>query len=229
VPGVTVPPPAPGSPSVRFLDRSDAGWQLAERLERYRAADAVVLGLPRGGVPVAYQVATSLDAPLDVVVVRKLGVPFQPEVAMGAIGESGTRVLDDRVIARAGVSPDAVAGVERRERLELAARTDRYRQGRDRIGLAGRTAVVVDDGVATGSTAAVACRIVRALGASRVVLAVPVGPASVLHAFDGADDVVAVSSPRDFEAVGRYYVDFSPTGDDEVLELLDRVARHRAG
>jgi putative phosphoribosyl transferase len=223
------PTPTPVGWGGRFVDRADAGWRLAERLERFRAADPVVLGLPRGGVPVAYQVATSLDAPLDVIVVRKLGVPFQPEVAMGAIGEDGTRVLDPGIIGRAGVTDAELAEVERRERQELALRLDRYRRGRERIDLAGRTAIVVDDGVATGSTARVACRIARLLGASSVVLAVPVGPAETLHGFEEADEVVAVVAPRDFVAVGNYYDDFAPTADDEVIVLLDRVARRTRG
>ena len=214
----------------RFVDRADAGWQLAERLERFRDVRPVVLGLARGGVPVAYQVAAALDAPLDVIVVRKLGVPFQPEVAMGAIGESGTRVMDERITAQAGVTEAEVAEVERRERHVLAERIERYRRGRRRVDVAGRTAIVVDDGMATGSTARVACRIARLLGASSVVLAVPVGPAEALHGFGEADEVVAVSAPRDFVAVGHYYDDFSPTGDDEVVVLLDRAARWaRAG
>jgi len=209
----------------RFADRGDAGWRLAERLERFRPARPVVLGLPRGGVPVAYQVAAALDAPLDVIVVRKLGVPFQPEVAMGAIGEDGARVLDRDIVARAGVTPEEVAEVERSERLELAARLRRYRRGRDRVDLTGRVAIVVDDGLATGSTARVACRIARQLGAASVVLAVPVGPAETLSEFDEADEVVAVSIPQRFVAVGQHYVDFSPTGDDEVVVLLDRADR----
>jgi len=211
----------------RFADRAEAGWLLGERLERYRLADPVVVGLPRGGVPVAYQVAAALDAPLDSIVVRKLGLPFQPEVAMGAIGEDGVRVLDSEVVARAGVGHAEIAEIERREQAELALRLRRYRRGRERVDLTGRTAVVVDDGVDTGSTARVACRIARALGAARVVLAVPVGPSGTLDGFPEADEVVSVVEPGDFVAVGQFYVDFSPTGDDEVVVLLDRAARRR--
>jgi putative phosphoribosyl transferase len=209
----------------RFADRSDAGWRLAERLEQYRGSNAVVLGLPRGGVPVAYQVASAIDAPLDVIVVRKVGVPFQPEVAMGAIGEDGVRVVDERVMAQAGVSVAEFAEVELRERAELETRLRRYRRGRDRIDLTGRIAIVVDDGIATGSTARVACRIARMLGAAKVVLAVPVGPPETLRHFPEADEVVAVAEPGDFRAVGYHYDDFSPTSDDEVVVLLDRAAR----
>jgi putative phosphoribosyl transferase len=210
---------------VTFVDRADAGWRLAEALEPYRGQDVVVLGLPRGGVPVAYQVACALDAPLDVIVVRKLGVPFQPEVAMGAIGEDGVRVLDSAMVARAGVSESELAEVERREEELLGARLRRYRRGRDRVDLHGRTAIVVDDGVATGSTARAACRIARLLGAARVVLAVPVGPPSAFRDLPEADAVVAVEAPADFRAVGFHYEDFSPTSDDEVVVLLDRAAR----
>ncbi len=209
----------------RFVDRADAGWQLADRLAAYRGRDVVVLGLPRGGVPVAYQVACALEAPLDVVVVRKLGVPFQPELAMGAIGEDGVRVLDRDIIVQARVTGDELAEVERHEQLALADRLKRYRRGRDREDLRGRTAIVVDDGVATGSTARVACRIARALGASRVVLAVPVGPRDSLRHVPEADEVVTVMEPEDFRAVGVYYRDFSPTSDDEVVVLLDRASR----
>lgn len=209
----------------RFADRADAGWKLADRLEAYRGLDVVVLGLPRGGVPVAYQVACALDVPLDVVVVRKLGVPFQPEVAMGAIGEDGICVLDRDIIERARVTDDELAEVRRREEQVLERRLARYRRGRDRVDLRGRTAIVVDDGVATGSTARVACRIARGLGASRVVLAVPVGPPDTLHHVPEADTVVAVDEPEDFRAVGYHYQDFSPTSDDEVVVLLDRASR----
>jgi putative phosphoribosyl transferase len=225
----------PGSRSMmpvgpgRFRDRADAGRLLAERLECFRSARPVVLGLPRGGVPVAYQVASALDAPLDVIVVRKLGVPSQPEVAMGAIGESGVRVLDRRVLDQSGVRARELAAVEGRERQALAACVQRYRRGRERTELDGRTAIVVDDGVATGSTARVACRIARLLGASPVVLAVPVGPAETLRSVGEADAVVAVKEPASFVAVGYHYVDFSPTGDDEVVLLLDRSAEPDPG
>ena len=210
---------------LRFADRADAGWQLAERLERFRGSRPVVLGLPRGGVPVAYQVACSLDAPLDVIVVRKLGIPYQPEVAMGAIGEDGVQVMDQRIMAQCGVNERDVASVEAHEREVLEARLRRYRRGRERIDLTDRVAIIVDDGVATGSTAKVACRIARLLGAARVVLAVPVGPRETLANVPEADEVVAVSEPADFTAVGRHYLDFSPTSDDEVVVLLDRASR----
>jgi putative phosphoribosyl transferase len=212
---------------VVFEDRVDAGKRLARELEALRGQDVVVLGLPRGGVPVAAVVAEAMDAPLDVIVVRKLGVPFQPELAMGAIGEGGTQVLDRNLVARARVSDDEIEAVERRERRVLEARVDRLRRGRPRIDLHGRVAVVVDDGIATGATARVACQVARRLGATRVVLAVPVAPAHTAAHLPEADEVVCVSAPQHFSAVGAHYVDFSPTSDDEVVALLDR-AGHRA-
>jgi putative phosphoribosyl transferase len=217
------------NPTPKFADRVEAGQLLAERLERFRGVQPVVLGLPRGGVSVGYQVADALDAPLDIIVVRKLGVPSQPELAMGAIGEGGVSVLDQWVLDQSGVGHEELAEVESRERQELVVRLRRYRRGRERRDLNARTAIVVDDGVATGSTARVACRIARILGASPVVLAVPVGPAGTLRTVGEADEVVAVEEFEPFVAVGHHYVDFTPTGDDEVVALLDRSARHCAG
>jgi putative phosphoribosyl transferase len=208
-----------------FADRVDAGRQLASRLDALKGQDAVVLGLPRGGVPVAFEVAEALDLPLDVIVVRKLGVPFQPELAMGAIGEGGVRFLNDDLIARARLSHDEIARVEERERAVLADRVARFRRGRDRLDLTGRVAVVVDDGIATGATARVACRVARQLGATRVILAVPVAAPETLREITEADEVVYVSAPMGFYAVGAHYSDFSPTTDDEVGVLLDRAQR----
>lgn len=208
-----------------FRDRADAGRRLGQRLRRLRGEDVVVLGLPRGGVPVAAEVAKALDAPLDVIVVRKLGVPFQPEVAMGAIGEGEARVLDKRVLSLAGVTEDDVRTVEQTERALLESRVKRYRQGRERQHLTGRTAVIVDDGIATGSTARVACQVARHLGAATIILAVPVAPAHVLGSLSEPDQTVSLISARDFQAVGYYYRDFSPTLDEEVVHLLDAAAR----
>ena len=210
-----------------FRDRVEAGRKLGLALAGLRGKDVVVLGLPRGGVPVAAGVANALDAPLDVIVVRKLGVPFQPEVAMGAIGEGGARVLDRRVVSLARVTDDDLRTVEARERALLESRLERYRRGRDPKDLRGRTAVIVDDGIATGSTARVACKVARQLGAARVVLAVPVAPERAMDSLPEADQVLSLISPRDFEAVGYYYRDFSPTTDEEVVHLLDAAARRR--
>lgn len=185
----------------------------------------MVLGLPRGGVPVAYEVARALDAPLDVIVVRKLGVPFQPELAMGAIGERDVRVLNDDIIRRGEIADTEIAEVERRERADLDTQARRFRAGRDRADLAGRTAVIVDDGVATGSTARAACQVARLLGAARVILAVPVGaPDSLAALAEVCDEVVCLYAPDFFMAVGTWYEDFRHVNDAEVASLLDRAA-----
>jgi putative phosphoribosyl transferase len=208
-----------------FRDRFDAGRRLGKRLLRLQSCDVVVLGLPRGGVPVAFEVATALGAPLDVVVVRKLGVSFQPELAMGAIGEDGALVPNPEVLALIGVDQSQLAAIAQRERAELERRESRYRNGRPRISLAGRTAVVVDDGIATGSTARVACQVARAGGAARVVLAVPVAPPPTVAELAGdVDELVCLKTPDRFFAVGEYYWDFSPTGDQEVIALLGKAA-----
>ena len=146
-----------------FTDRADAGRRLAHRMKTHRGEDVVVLGLPRGGVVVAYEVALALGAPLDVVVVRKLGVPYQPEVAMGAIGEDGVRVIDEDTVAHAGITEDELAAIERRERALLDTRVAHYRAGRERVDLTGRLALIVDDGMATGATARAACQVARRL------------------------------------------------------------------
>jgi putative phosphoribosyl transferase len=203
-----------------FSNRYDAGRRLAEGLRHLADEPVVVLGLPRGGVPVAFEIARVLNAPLDVIVVRKLGVPWHPELAMGAIGEEGVRVLDHHVIARAGVSDASVRAVDQREREVLEARIQRLRRGRRRVPLRGRVAVVVDDGIATGSTARAACEVARRLGAARVVLASPVAPAGTTAEELAADELVCCATPLAFQAVGNYYRDFSPTTDQEVVALL---------
>ena len=162
-----------------FVDRTDAGHRLADRLRHFRGQDVVVLGLPRGGVPVAYEVARALDAPLDIIVVRKLGVPYQRELAMGTIGEGGVRVIDPGLVSRAMVSDDELHAVEARERVELERRAERFRRVRPRIPLAGRTALIVDDGIATGSTARAACQVARAQGATPRGPRRPGGPAEL--------------------------------------------------
>ena len=207
-----------------FDDRVDAGRQLAKRLEPFRGQEIVVLGLPRGGVPVAYEVAKALEAPLDVLVVRKLGVPFQPELAFGAIGEDGVRVLNNDVVYGAHLDGDDMDAVEHKQRIELRRRAERFRRGRDRISLTGRVAVVVDDGIATGATARAACQVARAQGASSVVLAVPIGPDDVVERFaEYADKVICLRKPAWFFAVGQGYRHFTQTSDDEVIAILDRA------
>jgi putative phosphoribosyl transferase len=206
-----------------FADRVDAGRRLAAALGHLAGGDVVVLGLPRGGVPVAAEVAAALRAPLDVILVRKLGVPWQPELAMGAIGEGGARVVDDMVVRAAGVDEDALRRVEQREREELERRARRYRPDGRGLDLAGRTVVVVDDGIATGSTARAACEVVRALGAGRVVLATPVAPPDWrARLADVADELVAVEEPSPFHAIGQFYDDFTQTSDEVVIDLLAR-------
>jgi putative phosphoribosyl transferase len=212
-----------------FANRADAGRQLARAVEHLRGPDTAVLGLPRGGVPVAYEVAERLGAPLDVIVVRKLGVPFQPELAMGAVGEEDVLVLNSEVVRMTHVSEAEMASVERRERAVVEERATRFRAGRPRISLKGRTALIVDDGVATGATARAACRVARALGAARVVLAVPVGPQDVEARFaEEADEVICPNRPHVFYAVGQFYADFSQTTDEEVAALLGRSAEAHA-
>jgi putative phosphoribosyl transferase len=211
---------------VRFRDRRDAGRQLAQRLESVRGPDVVVLGLPRGGVPVAAEVATALGAPLDVLVVRKVGVPGHRELAMGAVGEGGVRVADERVLRLAHVLPEEFAQAARRERDALEGSVQRFRAGRPPLALTGRVAVIVDDGIATGSTARAACSVARALGAARVVLAAPVcARESAQDLGSDVDELVCLHSPRHFGSVGQFYDDFRATGDDEVLALLERAGR----
>ena len=209
----------------QFDDRGDAGRQLAQRLESLHGQDIVVLGLPRGGVPVAFEVAKALRAPLDVLVVRKLGVPFQPELAFGAIGEGGeVRVINDAVVQEARLNRDDIDAVESEQRAELQRRSDRFRGGRGRISLTGRIAIIVDDGIATGATAKAACQVARAQGASRVVLAVPIGPDDIVARLAGyADEIVCLETPASFYAVGQGYRNFTQTSDDEVIALLDRA------
>ena len=206
-----------------FENRRDAGRKLAALLAGRDWGDTVVLGLPRGGVPVADEVARALGAPLDVLIVRKLGLPRQPEVAMGAIGEQGARVVNDDVVRSGGVTDDEFARVELHERGELESRVKRFRAGRPPVPLAGRTAIVVDDGVATGATARVACQVARARGAERVVLAVPVAAADAIANAAWADEIVCVERLEWFMAVGLHYVDFRQTSDAEVAQILEQA------
>lgn len=212
---------------MQFDNRADAGDRLAERLRELPSiaapppAGIVVLGLPRGGVPVAAVVARVLHAPLDVILVRKIGVPAQPELAMGAIGEDDVRVFNDDVIRGAHITREQFAAVESRERAALARRAELLRRTRPRVALTGRLAIIVDDGIATGSTARAACLVARAHGGRHIVLAAPVAPPNTVRALlDAADEVVTVESPQHFFAIGEFYRDFSPTSDEEVVALL---------
>jgi putative phosphoribosyl transferase len=215
---------------MHLADRQDAGRRLAGQLERLRGEDVVVLALPRGGVPVAALVAETLEAPLDVILVRKLGVPFQPELAMGAIGEGGVRVLNDEVLAATGVTDAEVQEVQIRETAELDRRAKLYRRGRDRIDLRGRTVIIIDDGLATGSTARAACLVARAQGAARIVLAVPVAPRGwTSQLADVADEMVCLATPFGFQAIGQWYLDFTQTTDQEVIDGLDEATLRMRG
>jgi predicted phosphoribosyltransferase/predicted alpha/beta-hydrolase family hydrolase len=210
---------------MRFRDRSQAGAALARELEELRVSDPVVAAIPRGGVTVGFEVATRLGAPLDVVVVRKLGTPGYEELGMGAVGEGGGIALNDGLIAGMGLSDGQVEAVVSRETEEVHRRVHQYRRGRPAVRLEGRTAVVVDDGLATGYTAVAAVRDVRARGANKVILAVPVASkeAAELLAKE-ADEVVVVHTPSFFQAVGEWYQDFHQVSDGEVVDLLGRAA-----
>lgn len=210
---------------VAFVDRVDAGRRLAAQLLHLSGQDVVVLALPRGGVPVAAEVADALGAPLDVIVVRKLGVPYQPELAMGAIGEGDVRVLSPDILSLTGVTDEEIRAVEKAERAHLNERVARLRATHGRLSLAGRVAVIVDDGIATGATMRAACEVARGLGAARLIVAVPVAAAEALDSLPGADEVVCVHTPRHLVAVGNHYRDFSATSSEEVDVLLDAAAR----
>lgn len=211
-----------GHPESPFADRVEAGEEVAAHLRRYAGrSDVIVLGLPRGGVPVAAIVAAALGAPLDVFTVRKLGVPGHRELAMGAIASGGARVLDQRLIADLDLPDFAVGRVIAEEEQELARREEVFRSGCGPLQVAGRIAILVDDGLATGSTMRAAVQAIHALGPSRIVVAVPVGSIEACRKLEQvADEVVCARIPRRFVAVGQWYKDFSETSDAEVTALL---------
>ena len=212
-----------------FRDRAEAGRLLAEAVaERLgpQPAAPLVLALPRGGVPVGFEVASRLGAPLDVYLVRKLGVPGQPELAMGALASGGVVAMNEEVVSRLGIPRAAIEQVAEAEGRELARREQAYRGGRPPPELEGRTAVLVDDGLATGATMRAAVESVRRRKPARLVVAVPTAPFSTCQELAGqADDVVVLTTPEPFYAVGCSYEDFSPTTDDEVRELLNRASQ----
>ncbi len=207
---------------MRFPDRRTAGQLLGELVKEASPSDPVVLALPRGGVPIGFEVARVLDCELDVLVVRKLGVPTQPELAMGAIGEESVIIRNDEIVAASGVDKDAFKRVVTRERAELGRRVSSYREVVEPVDPGGSTAVVVDDGLATGSTAAAGIAILRERGVKEVWLAVPVAPRETTRAMERlADRVVVLSQPPVFGAVGSWYRDFQQTSDFEVRALLE--------
>jgi putative phosphoribosyl transferase len=212
-----------------FRDRTEAGRLLGERLREERLDRPVVLGLPRGGVVVASEVADALGAPLDVLVARKLGVPWQPELAFGAVAP-GVTVLRDDVVRAAGLDMQDIEAAAARERATLDALAERYRGGVPPLPLEGRTVVIVDDGLATGATATAAVRSVRRQHPDRVIVAVPVAAAQTANELRAeADKVVTLGEYRDFRAVGQYYDEFGQVTDDEVRERLERAHRAAAG
>ncbi len=213
-----------------FDDRRQGGRLLAERLSHYGDRDdVVVLGLARGGIPVAFEVANALAAPLDVFVVRKLGVPGHEELAMGAIASGGVRVLNDDVVTAAGIDPQEIEDVSAREAREVERRERLYRGDRGPVPVSGRVVIVVDDGLATGASMRAAIEALGERGADRVVVAVPAASPRTCAEFEGAvDEIVCAITPEPFLAVGQWYLDFAPTSDEEVRELLER-ARSAAG
>ena len=210
---------------MKFKDRTDAGQQLAAKLGAYSGrSDVIVLGLPRGGVPVAFEVARQLQAPLDVFLVRKLGVPGHAELAMGAIAEGGVKVLSEALIAELGIPLRLVERVAVRERMDLDRHDQVYRDGRKLPTVRNRTVILVDDGLATGSTMQAAVTALRRLQPTRIVVAVPVGSADTCERLrQFADDVVCVATPEPFRAVGLWYEEFSQTSDDEVRAFLAKA------
>jgi len=213
-----------------LADRTAAGRSLATVLsDYYRDEDVVVLALPRGGVPVAREVAAALDATLDLILIRKLGVPMQPELAMGAIASGGVRVLNPDVVQSWRMTGEDIAAVAAIEQRELERREAAYRGERPRPPVRGRTVILVDDGVATGATMRAAISALRQLGPAKIVVAVPVAPADTVQALEEvADEVVCLATPEPFFAIGSCYRDFTQVSDEEVRRLLDAVPRREA-
>jgi predicted phosphoribosyltransferase len=214
---------------VIYRDRFEAGTALAELVSRFSdREDAVVLALPRGGVPIGYQIAKRLRVPLDVFVVRKLGVPFQPELAMGAIATGGIRVLNDSIVRELGIPPEVIDAVAKKEEQELQRRERDYRGDRPALQIRGKTLILVDDGLATGTSMRSAVEALRQQGPARLIVAVPVASRETCESFQNlADEVICAATPMPFVAVGQWYTQFDQTSDAEVRELLARAERER--
>ena len=218
-----------------FADRSDAGRKLAEALQRFAGSTPLVLALPRGGVPVAFEVARALGAELDVILVRKLGAPDHPEYGIGAVvdGDDPQLVLNEEALALVRPSPEYIAAEQRRELAEIERRRRLYLGDRGPVPVKGRTVIVVDDGIATGGTVRAALKALRKAGAGHVVLAIPVAPADTIDRLAGdTDEIVCLATPERFHAVGLHYDDFTQTSDEEVVRLLAEArgfAREKAG
>jgi predicted phosphoribosyltransferase len=214
-----------------FANRTEAGCLLAEKLVKYAGRDdVIVLGLPRGGVPVAYEVAKRLRAPLDVFIVRKLGVPGFEELAAGAIASGGVRVLNEDVMRAIPYADEAIEAVTARETAELDRREHEYRDGRPAPEFRDRVVILIDDGLATGATMRAAVKALRQSGAAKIVVAVPVGPPDTCHEIEQeSDETICLSTPKFFQAVGQYYEDFSQTSDEDVRELLSQAAQRPPG
>ena len=213
-----------------FPNRREAGRRLAERLRHLRQEQPLVLALPRGGVPVGFEIAAALDAPLDIVLVRKIGVPWQPELALGAVvdGASPQVLINDKLAAELGIERAYIEGETARQLEEIERRRKLYLDGRPQTPIAGKTVVVVDDGIATGATMHIALRAVRKAGAGRIVLAVPVAPADTLAEFRAeADEIVCLSEPSPFIAVGAHYARFPQLEDEDVVSLLEAAHARR--
>lgn len=214
----------PGGQAIRFRDRADAGRRLASLLEAHRSDEPVILAMPRGGVPVAAEVARALGAPLDLAVVRKVGAPRNPEFAVGAVAENGIRLISERAARALRLGPARLAALLEAAEADLGDCVRRYREGRPPLEVTGRTAILVDDGLATGRSAHAALLSLRARGAERLILAVPVAaPESVLELAPLAEEIVCVEQPRDMWAVGHWYEDFAPASDADVAAALARA------
>jgi len=215
--------------SASYQDRFDAGRNLAMRLSEYaNRQDVVILALPRGGLPVAFEVAGALKAPLDVFLVRKLGLPGYEELAMGALASGDVRVINEDVVRQFKIPQHVMDAVAAEQQRELERREQMYRAGREPLNVAGKTVILIDDGLATGSTMRAAVQALRLSNAQKIVVAVPVGAADTCENLRSeADQVVCAEAPEDFTAVGRWYVDFTQTTDEEVCELLNRAAHER--